>query len=269
MLNMSQLADLPDYSLESIMREKLLYAIEFCRAIDTDTRANNVLLGAISREESAMEEFSMPEIESEGQDPILHPAPPLLHLVSHPSRHVCNQSLASSEQNSDTACTHDSSRISWESLIAFSPPSEAMLYSSVLDDNNPGTGSGQGRLDSPQAWSAKFFRDDQWLQIDTSNVQSIFGVVLQGRRSSDQWVTSFYVHVSTDGTQWNPVGQCFKGNEDGDTHLNFLFDCPIEGRYVRINPAAWHVHPSLRAGVLLCESGARTAEERCRVIVYT
>ena len=48
--------DLPNYTEESVMREKLLYAIEFCKAIDNDVRAADGLLGAISREEAAMEE---------------------------------------------------------------------------------------------------------------------------------------------------------------------------------------------------------------------
>ena len=48
--------DLPQYSSEAIMREKLLFAIQFCKAIDTDVRVTDGVLGAISSEEEVMED---------------------------------------------------------------------------------------------------------------------------------------------------------------------------------------------------------------------
>jgi hypothetical protein len=38
----------------------------------------------------------------------------------------------------------------------------------------------------------------QWMQLDTGEVQSIAGVLTQGRRDAPQWVTSVIVQAS----QW-------------------------------------------------------------------
>lgn len=37
--------DVPDYSSADVMREKLLYAVRCCSAIDNDNRADGTLLG--------------------------------------------------------------------------------------------------------------------------------------------------------------------------------------------------------------------------------
>jgi len=70
------------------MREKLMYAIHFCKAIDNDVRVTaGALLGAISREESAMEEAA--DIEGgndtdEDETPVAVIVQPfLLHAPQH------------------------------------------------------------------------------------------------------------------------------------------------------------------------------------------
>ena len=59
-----------------------------------------------------------------------------------------------------------------------------------------GQGHGRGRIKSPQAWSVRTSNVGQWMQLDTGEVQSIAGVVTQGRRDAAQWVTSIIVQVS-------------------------------------------------------------------------
>ena len=59
-----------------------------------------------------------------------------------------------------------------------------------------GQGHGLGRIKSPQAWSVRTNVVGQWMQMDTGEVQSIAGVVTQGRREAAQWVTSIIVQAT-------------------------------------------------------------------------
>lgn len=140
-------------------------------------------------------------------------------------------------------------------LIKYSAPNQRTVYSSIWADDKPGTGHGRGRLSSRQAWSAKMNNKDQFMIMDTGEVQSIAGVVTQGRRGYNQWVKSFKVQVSEDGDSWRMVhcGRVFKGNKDQSTKLKTKFDYPVRARYVKIEPQTWHAHISMRAGVLICE----------------
>ena len=169
--------------------------------------------------------------------------------------HIWNRALTGKEILSMAQCKEATKAKACPKTIVYSPPSSDFLYSSIWDNDKPGTGHARGRLNSAQAWSAKAPYDKQWLQIDTGEVQSISGVVVQGRRNYRQWVTAFYVDVSSDGTTWEKAGcgMRFAGNTDPNTKLKVPFYYPIKARYVRIKPAAWYAHPSMRAGVMLCE----------------
>ena len=54
------------------------------------------------------------------------------------------------------------------------------------------------------AWSA--LRNDvhQWLQVDLGAETEVTGVQIQGRQDADQWVTSFTISYSSDGTTYTP-----------------------------------------------------------------
>jgi hypothetical protein len=60
-----------------------------------------------------------------------------------------------------------------------------------------GKGHGRGRLKSLQAWSPRTCNVGQWMQLDTGEVQSIAGVLTQGRHEAPQWVTSLIVQACT------------------------------------------------------------------------
>ncbi|EKX33788.1 hypothetical protein GUITHDRAFT_44529, partial [Guillardia theta CCMP2712] len=107
---------------------------------------------------------------------------------------------------------------------------------------------GRGRLNSKQAWSAAENKPGEFMVLDTGSIQSISGVITQGRHDEDQWVTSFKVLVSADGIQWDDVhcGRIFKGNSDRDTKVKTVFDYPARGRYVMIEPQTFDKHMSMR-----------------------
>ena len=89
--------------------------------------------------------------------------------------------------------------------------------------------------------------------MDTGSVQDIQGVATQGRGDADpQWVSSYTVSISNDGTNWTPVdgGFTFTGNVgNGNNVVRNSFAGVVVARYVRIEPKTWSAHISMRAGV--------------------
>ncbi|KAJ1470709.1 hypothetical protein T484DRAFT_1846778, partial [Baffinella frigidus] len=71
-------------------------------------------------------------------------------------------------------------------------------------------------IDSRRSWCARSNNKEQWLSVDTGSVQTIVGVVTQGRQDSDQWVSAYRVQVSNDNTNWTPVecDRVFQGNSE-------------------------------------------------------
>ena len=54
------------------------------------------------------------------------------------------------------------------------------------------------------AWSALRNNVHQWLQVDLGAETEVTGVQIQGRQDADQWVTSFTISYSSDGTTYTP-----------------------------------------------------------------
>ena len=57
----------------------------------------------------------------------------------------------------------------------------------------------------PGGWVALDSDEQPWLQISLYRQTPITGVIVQGRVDEDQWVTSYKVQTSLDGTFWNYV----------------------------------------------------------------
>ena len=87
-------------------------------------------------------------------------------------------------------------------------------------------------LDSAQAWSAQHNVVGQHMTINAGSVVDMMGVVTQGRSDSSQWVTSFQVQVSVDGSTFTAVdsGATFQGNSDRNTRGNALFSTPAQAQ---------------------------------------
>ena len=75
---------------------------------------------------------------------------------------------------------------------------------------NASHGATNGRLNfkagegKTGAWSA--LRNDvhQWLQVDLGAKTEVTGIQIQGRREANQWVKSFTISFSSDGTTYTP-----------------------------------------------------------------
>jgi hypothetical protein len=135
---------------------------------------------------------------------------------------------------------------------------ESRSYSSVWGDNAIGTGHAQSMLDSAKSWSTKANEVGQWMQIDLGVVSAVHGIVSQGRKEADQWVTTYTVTVSVDAQSWKALGITFTGNSDRNTKVVTRFPSEREARYVRIWPQTWRGHMSMRAGVLSCPLATMT-----------
>ena len=73
----------------------------------------------------------------------------------------------------------------------------------------PGYESWQARLNNVQksgstgSWSTLLKTIGQYLQIDMGKERVVNKIATQGRPSDDQWVTSYKLLFSSDGSNWN------------------------------------------------------------------
>ena len=84
-------------------------------------------------------------------------------------------------------------------------PDDQITASSEYDATH---GPSNGRLNfkagggKTGAWSAKTNDVHQWLQVDLGAKTEVTGIQIQGRQDADQWVTSFTISYSSDGTTY-------------------------------------------------------------------
>ncbi|XP_068684952.1 EGF-like repeat and discoidin I-like domain-containing protein 3 [Montipora foliosa] len=146
--------------------------------------------------------------------------------------------------------------------------------SSRWDINN---GPSQGRLNYKEtkskagAWVAACNDVNQWLQICLGNA-IITRVATQGRNHNswphgvhNQWVTKYKLQYSNDGVTFQyykeqRVVKEFTGNSDRDTVVENVLNSPIEMKFIRFQPTAWHCHISMRVELY----GCREDVDECR-----
>lgn len=148
--------------------------------------------------------------------------------------------------------------------IEVNPEDKARRYSTIFAGDAIGVGHGQGRLDSPQAWSSATNIPNQFAQLDIGSTQTVSHLIIQPRRdsgTSSQRVLTFqvmYSNVDTDDSRfWRLVdeGKIFDGPKDGvnpDTKISANFRRPIAARFWRIVPITYLSHQSLRWGLGVC-----------------
>jgi len=136
--------------------------------------------------------------------------------------------------------------------VTLNPPELDRSYSSVYNNNPIGTGLARSMLDSAASWSPSTSAGVHWMQIDLGANKTISGVVTQGRYDFGQWVKSYKVEYSTNGTNWFWVDgeSVFSGNSDQDTKVTNNFNTNVSARYIKIYPVTYSGWPSMRAGVV-------------------
>ena len=81
------------------------------------------------------------------------------------------------------------------------------IGSGKIPDNNITASSGvseakNGRLNEIKAWCASSRDAKPYLQIDLETIHIVCAVSTQGNPNADQWIETYTIQVSTDGTTW-------------------------------------------------------------------
>ena len=127
-------------------------------------------------------------------------------------------------------------------------------YSSVWNNNSPGSDHARSMIDSEKAWCAGRSDSSQWMKIDLGTSQLLVGAVFQGRHDSchGQYVKSINIAVSTDDQTWKTVEkEADISGAKGDSQAQVLFHTAVQGRFIRFSPKQWNEHISMRAAVLV------------------
>jgi len=130
-------------------------------------------------------------------------------------------------------------------------PEHARTYSSIYNNDKPGVGYGRSKLDSPQAWSAAFNRMGEWMQIDLGQEMQVAGIAIQPRNGGSQYVKTYTVATSRDGTTFTNLPGVYNGHATKTLDNKFIEGRRPRARYVRIYPQSWYGHMSMRANVLI------------------
>ncbi|XP_072175756.1 lactadherin-like [Diadema setosum] len=145
---------------------------------------------------------------------------------------------------------------------------DTSLSASTKYGHHESHGPGRGRLHLTHvpgdiylagAWcAAQRGLPNQWFQVDLQSPHRIVGIATQGRSEFDQWVTSYKVMCSADGTTFNPVEEIcntsgndttFQGNMDRNTVVYNALPRPQNCQSVRVAPLTYHHHTCMRLEV--------------------
>ncbi|XP_020628101.1 contactin-associated protein-like 5 [Orbicella faveolata] len=109
----------------------------------------------------------------------------------------------------------------------------------------------QGVTTQIGGWSALTNDQNQYLQIKFNQIFQITGAATQGRGDDAQWVKSYKLEYSTDGSTWTYYPDTLTGNTDQDTVVRNEVRV-FEAMYLRFRPQEWNGHISMRVEVYGC-----------------
>ncbi|XP_068725986.1 uncharacterized protein [Montipora capricornis] len=127
--------------------------------------------------------------------------------------------------------------------------------SSDLSSNTPAK---NGRLNytAGSSWCASTSDSFPYLEIDLQSLHIICAVSTQGNSKADQWVKTYNLQSSTDGTTWTnytaqgQVGfKSFSGNFNRNTIVKHVLYHGMVGRYVRFVAGSKHGQACLRTEI--------------------
>ncbi|EFA75554.1 discoidin II [Heterostelium album PN500] len=86
---------------------------------------------------------------------------------------------------------------------------------------------------------------NQFVTLSSTEPVEFIGVCTQGRGDADQWVTSYQVKYTLDGSNW-VNGPSLNANNDRHTIVTNRFQTPIIARSIAIHPLTYFGHISMR-----------------------
>ncbi|XP_015756081.1 PREDICTED: uncharacterized protein LOC107335265 [Acropora digitifera] len=110
------------------------------------------------------------------------------------------------------------------------------------------------------SWCARTNNQKQYLQVDFEALARLTSVATQGRHDADQWVKSYRITFSKDGSNYiyykeRGVVKLYRGNFDRFIVVTHTFNRPITARYIRLHPVAYYGWMSMRAEFYGCVIG--------------
>ncbi|KAL9972183.1 hypothetical protein ACROYT_G018440 [Oculina patagonica] len=100
-------------------------------------------------------------------------------------------------------------------------------------------------------WAALTNDQNQYLQIKFDQIFQVSGVATQGRQDAAQWVKTYKLEYSTDGSSWTYYPDTLTGNTDQNTEVRNEVSV-FEAMYLRFRPQEWNGHISMRVEVYGC-----------------
>ncbi|XP_078371653.1 sushi, von Willebrand factor type A, EGF and pentraxin domain-containing protein 1-like [Oculina patagonica] len=109
----------------------------------------------------------------------------------------------------------------------------------------------QGVTTQIGGWAALNNDQNQYLQVKFGQIYQISGVATQGRADSAQWVKTYKLQYSTDGSTWTYYPDTLTGNTDQNTEVRNEVRV-FQAMYLRFRPQSWQAHISMRVEVYGC-----------------
>ncbi len=138
-------------------------------------------------------------------------------------------------------------------LVTGTPPNEITYgagssgIGNTFNTNATGTGSWR-----PANLPTENANTTEYLQLDFGEIVPISTIRTQGELANQRpnnWVTSYTVEISTDGTNYTQLDGVFTGNTDRSTRVRNQFSANTPAQYVRIYPQTWSGYPALSVDV--------------------
>ncbi|ELU07425.1 hypothetical protein CAPTEDRAFT_124963 [Capitella teleta] len=104
----------------------------------------------------------------------------------------------------------------------------------------------RGRIDTvlegplKGAWCSGFALPGEWIQVEFDAPMTVQAIQTRGRSDYNQWVDSYTLHFSEDGTNWEPYQEpygtvkIFSGNFDSNTTIEHSLHAPMRAKYARV-----------------------------------
>ncbi|XP_038059553.1 uncharacterized protein LOC119730637 [Patiria miniata] len=143
-------------------------------------------------------------------------------------------------------------------------PDDQIGASSVLNSSDDANyGPGLARLNGAKSWCAPTpqLGPLQWISVSLSRQADVYGVIVQGRPSSDMFVTNFIVYYRDDALQgWSHIREdtgsltTFDSSKSGETAVHVPFQSAsrdyIHLGHLRITPIKWQTAVCMRLEII-------------------
>ncbi len=129
----------------------------------------------------------------------------------------------------------------WESSV-IAPHSTNPNY--INSGYYPGLNSPQ--MSSPTSWSTPAANNTHYVGMLLDVPGRLISVSTKGRGNYDQWVTTYLLEGTKDGTNWQAIGTYNANTNRDSTVINTISNTDNDWLGIRINPQTWLGHPSMR-----------------------